>query len=517
MCKFLTRNLPWKGRPRVIPRVARSGQSFDGAGQYYLHDKLESQQRLSTDPKHDFNRVGNYALHDKDGRQTAHRVGFTAMLNMEAETPEQAIGQMTASYERYREREKNKRGRKLTKPVYVYSLSWAPDQTPTQDEMMSAAHSSLKALRLEGLQTLIVQHTDEPHPHIHVIVNRIEPDGSRARNVAFDQLRFSRWAEQYERDHGGIRCEQRVENNALRRKGVMVKDTVSLTRTEYEARERVQRAAQEQWRKDQEAFQKQAHASERSDLWQKQSRERAALEAKTEARIKQDRVAAKEKFKPQWRTLYQNQDRQTRVVAQANKGGIFERACFVFSNREFLAKGGKLRTLDVFKLCLSPKALTQRVRRVQQGERKALGQWEQKLSDGAVRISWQFHLVDLQIMRARHRQERANLDYVQKYEVEHAPHRQAQPEPVKELAPKPAPAKGRAPEPVPAAPTLQPGKDLAPQEVQSLLSDAPDVRKEFTQSANPTNTRESTEAFKARMEEFRRRHPNRDLGRTRRR
>ncbi len=84
---------------------------------------------------------------------------------------------------------------------------------------MGAARSSITALRLEGLQTLIVQHhrrappaypcDREPH--------RAE-DGSRARNIAFDQLRFSRWAEQYERDHGGIRCEQRVRNNEFRRR-----------------------------------------------------------------------------------------------------------------------------------------------------------------------------------------------------------------------------------------------------------------------------------------------------------
>lgn len=496
MCKFQTWNLPWKGRPRVIPRVARSGQSFEGAGLYYLHDKA----------KNDFADVGGYVMHDKENRQTAHRVGFTAMLNMQADTPAQAIDQMTASYERYREKEANKRGRKLTKPVYVYSLSWAPDQSPTQDEMMSAAHSSLKALRLEGLQTLIVQHTDEPHPHIHVIVNRIELDGSRARNVAFDQLRFSRWAEQYERDHGGIRCEQRVENNARRRAGEMVRDTVSLSRSEYEAREQVQRAEQEQRRKQQDAFLKETQAAQQSGLAQQQSQERAALEAKTEARVIQDRAEAKAKFKPQWRALYQNQDRQTRIVTQVNRSGIFERACFVFSNREFLAKSGPLRALDVVKLCLSPKALTQRVRRVQEIERKELGQWERKLSDGAVRITRQFHLADLQIMRARHKQERANLDCVQKYEADHAPQRQPQPEPMREA---------RVPEPASPAPTLQPGKELAPQEVQSLVSDAPDLRKEFTQKANASHMRESTEAFKARLAEFKRRHPNRDFGRGR--
>lgn len=486
----------------MIPRVAGSGQSFEGAGQYYLHDKLESQRRLSTDAKHDFNRVGEYALHDKANRQTAYRVGFTAMLNMQADTPEQAIGQMTASYERYRDKEANKRGRKLTKPVYVYSLSWAPGETPNKADMLSAAHSSLKALRLEGLQTLIVQHTDEPHPHIHVIVNRIELDGSRARNIAFDQLRFSRWAEQYERDHGGIRCEQRVENNALRRQGIMAKDTVSLTRAEYTARERAQRNVQEQWRKQQTEFLKQDQSFQRTGLWQKQSQERAALEAGTQARVRQDTAAAKAKFRPEWRVLYQQQDLQNRMVAQANRGGIFERACFVFANREFLAKAGQLRIRDIARLCLSSKALTQRVRRVHEGERKALATWERKLSDGVVHIAWREHAQDFQIMRARQQLERDQLRYVQQYEQQyHLP--QAAP----------APQMGPEAPPLPA-PELRPGDSIAPQEISKLIQDPPTLRNAFGAAASNAKSDPADDVIR-RMEEFKRRNPGHDFGRRR--
>lgn len=492
----------------MIPRVARSGQSFEGAGQYYLHDKLDGQQRLSTDAKAAFKAVGDYALHDKQNRQTAYRVGFTAMLHMEAASPVEAIGQMTASYDRFREREKNKRGRKLTKPVYVYSLSWAPDQTPDQPEMMSAAHSSLKALRLEGLQTLIVQHTDEPHPHIHVIVNRIELDGSRARNIAFDQLRFSRWAEQYERDHGGIRCEQRVRNNELRRKGVMVTDTVSLTRAEYTARERAQQEDMRTWQREQKEFRNATHQTQRDQLWTKQSGERASLEAKTKARMAKDRVAAKAKFKPQWATLYRRQSGQTRIVNAANKRGLFDRACFVFANRAFLEKAGKLRLRDLARLCLSGKALRQRVDAVHRGERTALGKWERKLSDGAVRIVWREHIQDFQILKNRQQLERDVLIYKQKTERELAAiaaraNRHVAPprtEPIQE------PIRARPPE-------LRPGTSVAVPEIQKLLNDCPKSSQAFEKAAKPDPVAD----MEKRIAAFKRSNPNRDFGRRRRR
>lgn len=500
----------------MIPRVAGSGQSFEGAGQYYLHDKLDGQQRLSTDPKHAFNAVGDYALHDKASRQTAYRVGFTAMLNMQAETAQEAIGQMTASYDRYREKEKNKRGRKLAKPVYVYSLSWAPDQTPDQGEMMSAAHSSLKALRLEGLQTLIVQHTDEPHPHIHIIVNRVELDGSHARNIAYDQLRFSRWAEQYERDHGGIRCEQRVRNNELRRKGVMVTDTVSLTRAEYVARERAQKEQMRTWQREQEAFQKATHQVSRDQLWAKQSAERSALEAKTSSRIAHDREVAKQKFQPEWRKLYKEQALQTRIVREVNKRGIFDRACFVFANRSFLEKAGKLRLRDIARLCLSGKALSKRVDTVHRGERKALGQWEQKLSEGAVRIAWREHAQEFQIMRTRQQLERDGLSYVQKAERQNAAvARQAAERP--QAQPQPEPQTNAQPVSQ-AAPELGPGTSMAVPEVNNLLNDGPAMKQAFEQaSKEPVRGADPVADMEKRMAAFKRAHPNRDFGRYRRR
>jgi hypothetical protein len=488
----------------VIPRVARSGQSFQGAGAYYLHDK-----RLSDRANDAFSGIGDYALHDKQDRQTAHRVGFTAILNMDAQTPDQAIRQMSASYERYREREANKRGRKLTKPVYAYSLSWAPDQNPDRDEMMAAALSSIKALQLEGLQTLIVQHTDEPQPHIHVIINRIELNGVRARKISFDQIWFSRWAEQYERENGGIRCQQRVSNNELRRQGVFVKDTVSLTPAEYKAHEQAQREHLVDWRKEKERFLAETHTRQTGALGQKHIDERSKLEANWLRRNQEDRLKTKERFRPEWGRLYQRQRIREAELAQANRIGIFERAVFLFRHKEFLKTAGPLRMRDVVRLCVSSKALIRRVARAHEKERADLSKWGATLTQGAVGIAWREYRQDLQIMRQRQELERDGLNYVHDAEKQNLGRDLGKEAEQAPIAP-PTPEKER-----PRPPSLDNGVQIAPSEVRALFQDREPLSKQFTKASSPSSGESYADELIKRMREYKRRNPGMDFDRER--
>ncbi len=103
--------------------------------------------------------------------------------------------------------------RKLEKPVLHYSLYWSHDQRPVRAEMEQAAAESLTALGLERHEALIVAHPR----YLHVIANRVHPETGRATNLGLGWIRLSEWAERWERDHGGIRCHQRVKNNARRR------------------------------------------------------------------------------------------------------------------------------------------------------------------------------------------------------------------------------------------------------------------------------------------------------------
>ena len=104
-----------------------------------------------------------------------------------------------------------------------YSLSWAKDERPDRQEMKRAAAESLKALGLERHQTLIVSHRDG-QPHVHVIANRVDPESGKAAGLSRSKLRLSKWAEDYEREQGKIRCQQRARNNMRRAQGERVVD-----------------------------------------------------------------------------------------------------------------------------------------------------------------------------------------------------------------------------------------------------------------------------------------------------
>ncbi len=104
-------------------------------------------------------------------------------------------------------------GRKLEKPVLHYTLYWPHDERPDRQEMTLAAAESLTALALERHEALIVAHP----AHLHVIANRVDPETGRAANLGLGWIRLSQWAERWEREHGGVRCRERVKNNAQRR------------------------------------------------------------------------------------------------------------------------------------------------------------------------------------------------------------------------------------------------------------------------------------------------------------
>lgn len=202
----------------MVPKVAGSGGSFQGAGQYYLHDKKKGVS---------FKGAAEYALEDKGPLRSAERVEFTQTLNLPTDDPERAIAMMiwTATHQdelKVQAGGKNT-GRKLEHPVYAYSLSWHPEEQPDKEHMLRAGIDSLKALGMDKHQTLIVCHNDEPHPHIHLIVNRVHPVTGKAASLSNDRLKLSRWAEAYEKERGKIYCDKRVEHNQKREQGEFVK------------------------------------------------------------------------------------------------------------------------------------------------------------------------------------------------------------------------------------------------------------------------------------------------------
>ena len=67
------------------------------------------------------------------------------------------------------------------------------------------------------------------HPHVHVIVNRVDAESGKAAGFSRSKLRLSQWAEGYEQGQGWIRYSRRVANNVRRRRGERVRDRVSVS------------------------------------------------------------------------------------------------------------------------------------------------------------------------------------------------------------------------------------------------------------------------------------------------
>ncbi len=179
----------------MVPHVAQRGSSFKGAAAYYLHDKkANTNERVAWTYTHNLPTMSAYK-----------GFGYMASTAMQAEVLKHRSGGSKAGKKSHK------------KPVYSFSLSWHPEQSPDQSTMQRAAMHVLEKLGLADHEAVFVAHNDEPHSHVHVIANLVHPETGKTASMSYDQLTMSTWAEEFERKDGKIYCEQRVENNKERR------------------------------------------------------------------------------------------------------------------------------------------------------------------------------------------------------------------------------------------------------------------------------------------------------------
>ena len=176
----------------MVPRIHAGGKSFGGIVEYLTHDA---------------------AIPGDRHPNTGERVGWVEVENLPDCQPRTVAAVMRATARDAAVLKElagvSAKGRALTKPVYHYSLSWAKDEGPTRDDMLTAARESLKTLGMRDRQALIVQHTDRAHRHCHIVVNRVSPEDGRAASRTHDARALSAWARTWERERGGIRCHGR--------------------------------------------------------------------------------------------------------------------------------------------------------------------------------------------------------------------------------------------------------------------------------------------------------------------
>ncbi|MFK4522907.1 hypothetical protein ABIF90_000888 [Bradyrhizobium japonicum] len=301
------------------------------------------------------------------------------------------------------------RGRKLTDPVYCYSLSWAPGEEPTRDEMVKAARESLKALGMESHEALLIGHNDEPHPHIHVIVNRVNPETGIAEPLKMDYLKLSTWAEGYEKQQGKIRCEQRVENNELRRKGEFVRDWQSVRRGEYQ-----------RWQTDRVNRQVDRRIREDERLDKKHAQERDQIHLARDSRIADQRKRFREAHRGDWRDLYSIQKQEQRRLAEAQKNPLTRVGFYLRAHREEYRTAGKDGRKAILKgaaaALVGSKTQKRRLELKQTKERLVFAGKLKREADRIRRPIDDLHKKELAGLARRHDEERHDLRMAQSKE-----------------------------------------------------------------------------------------------------
>src|SRR5437764_9740018 len=110
----------------MVPAITAGGRSFRGAFLYYAHDKRHEGEAV---------------------RLTTDRVAWVETVNLPTGDPERAWRIMAHTAMMADEIKAaagiKATGRKLTKPVFAYSIAWHPGERPTKAEQLEAARSSL--------------------------------------------------------------------------------------------------------------------------------------------------------------------------------------------------------------------------------------------------------------------------------------------------------------------------------------------------------------------------------------
>jgi hypothetical protein len=170
----------------VIVKIHRSGTSFKSLAQYLGHD-----------PKSD----------------TTERVAWAHTLNCSHDDVGSAVDSMLWTY-RQADLLKEQAGispggRRVERPVKHVSLSWHESEEPSRALMISAVESYLDHMGWSEHEAVLFAHEDKAHPHVHIMLNRVDPADGTALDDGYDKRRSQEWALAYEREHGMF-CEQRV-------------------------------------------------------------------------------------------------------------------------------------------------------------------------------------------------------------------------------------------------------------------------------------------------------------------
>lgn len=357
----------------MVPNVTATGRSFNGAFAYYLHDKRQEGEAR---------------------RDTADRVAWTETRNLATDHPDEARRVMIATARQADALKKaagvRSAGRKSSQHVYAYSLSWSTAEAGQIDraEMRRAVEASLKVLRAEHLQAVIVAHRDTQHPHVHVILNRVDPATGKLHSLSNDHHRLDAWALAYRQARGEelLYCPARAEKAAARGQRRELGETFTrsaatrptrrvgaeLARAAAPGNENQVHQARAADLAKRTAAMRERHAKEWRDLSAGHRLARSAAFKQASAARTAARESIKEEFRPFWRDLYQ---RQAAERTEQKLRGVLALAwtAWTTARAELGDKIDKSFLASVFRYVVSKEAREAHLAKRHEAEQRKLG------------------------------------------------------------------------------------------------------------------------------------------------
>ncbi len=145
-------------------------------------------------PTNDFTALARYLVHGKYGTAPdPKRVAWILTNNLPTDDPMLAAKLMQATAE-LSARTKN--------AAYHLMIAWEQCEQPTPEQMQTVARQALALAGLAEHEALIMGHGDKPHPHLHILLNRVHPTTGKAWKTSHDYARFDAIMKQLADQHG---------------------------------------------------------------------------------------------------------------------------------------------------------------------------------------------------------------------------------------------------------------------------------------------------------------------------
>jgi len=144
-------------------------------------------------PSNDFHALARYLVRGKSGTPDPKRVAWLFTQNLPTGDPLLAAKYMEATAQL---------SARTRKAAYHLMIAWHADERPTPEAMQDVARETLHLAGLAEHQALVMGHGDKPHPHLHILLNRVHPDTGRAWKTSQDFAHFDRIMRQLADAHG---------------------------------------------------------------------------------------------------------------------------------------------------------------------------------------------------------------------------------------------------------------------------------------------------------------------------